>query len=1025
MALKDQAINLVLRARNLLSGDADAAARSVDDLADSAEGLEGKLRQLEDQKGLTREFAAASKAVERTGNAYDRLKAKADKMAAKLEKSGEATAEQTREWYDLQDAVGKAEQAHNKAEGTLEELGREAEAAGVNIRDLGESQRENARETLKAKRAQADLNKTVAESDGKFKGFRQTLSKGVITFGAWASAAAAAGAALAVGALTRFTSSQADLARQTLASAEAFGVSAVELQKWQYAAEEVGIGGEKVADIMKDTAEKIGDAYLTGGGEAREVIQGLGLDLEKLANMRPDEQILAIAAELEGMPKPGQIQILEALASDASLLLPLLDDNAAKLRELGNAAEERGAIFTEDELKQLAEVDRAFRDITTRVSGFGKEIVIKLAPAFKKMATAIDEALADKPELVDSIAEAFTGLIETTGEWVEYIIKKRDEIGNSFRGIGYTVEGVKQSFIALFRGVQSFGAGAAEVAARLVYTWNNAGLAILELRNKIGLATDEAVAAARYAVENAAQSVADLKKQSEDYQNQMIAAGSAAATAFGKAATGAGEAARQVAKTVGEVVQLNDAAEKAEGSTKGLGEQLADLASEQESVKTRIEETAVALEAAGVALANNDTEENRQQVARLRAEYEALIQTLNQLQETEQNLANPTNTSDSGGSGGGGGTGNALADKYKEAAGAIKDTGTQAKKTYSQVVVMGQGIKDSGEQVKKAGAAAVSAASGAGRAIGAIFDGWTGHLAALSTKAAAAFKDALGYNKGGAKYASELEAKLATVNNRLQDMNGRLKGMGVAGLLRDWAKAGFETEKSFLEQAIAVEKLTDKILAGDRSARVLQMSAEDVGRQFNLLDDNQLRPLIGAIQSARREVESLNDSLMDTIASTRQELAALSGDTAEVERLRNQERMFELEQQLTQARALGDKETEKNALEAIRLTEKAYQLRKKQAEEQEREAKARALEYEKRAADERIRDEREERQDISRVEQRTQTQVTQLDRAIQNRTVTLNFADNGRSLGSVAGIDSNQIDNLIDALEAAGYLTTG
>lgn len=1011
MAFKDTVVELTLRAKNLISGATDAAKNSVEGFGTSAAGLKSTLRDLEDQGALVKEFKASSKAVERTGTAYKRLEARAEKMALKLEKSSDVTEQQTREWYDLQDAIGVAGAEYKKAEKTLGNMASEAEAAGVDLSDLEKTQSDLTKETKATRRAMADFVEEVDDAEKSSKLFRESLSSGVTTFIKWGAAVTAAGTALAAVAFSRFATTQADLARQTLASASAFGISAVELQKWQFANQTVGIGAEKTADIMKDVAEKIGDAYLTGGGEAREVVQGLGLDLAKLAAMSPDEQILAVAAALEGMPKPGQIQILEALASDASLLLPLLDNNAAKLRELGNLAEERGKIFTQEELEELAEANAAFKRITTTVQGFANDILVKLTPAFKSMAEAIDEALSDKPELVEKVSKALDTVLGATIKWVTYLTKNNDKIGDSFGSVTSTVNGLRLTIVALFRGVQSFGAGAAEVAARFAFTWKEAGLAILEVRNSIGLATDEAVESARFALENTGRSVLELKKQSEDFQKQMVEAGNAAASAFNRAKDSAIDTSVAVGKAAASALGWKTATEGASQAVDESTKKTATFAESQKKLKDEIEQVATALETAGAALASNDTEAGRKAVAGLNKEYASLLATLKELQAAESvkgvNGADAVQT-------------NPTAERYREATKAVNETGEAAEKTYSQVVTLGEGVEQSGAAVQDVGEKATSSAGSVGAAIGAIFNGWSNHISSLSARAGAAFTEALGGQATEAT--SALEGSLGAVNNRLADMRKRLtNGSSISGILRDWAKAGFDTERSFLQQAVAVENLTDRILEGDRSSNLLSKSAEEISRQFDLLDDNQLRPLIGAIQSARREVEGLNESLRDTIAATKQELAALAGDTAEVERLRYLERQTELQEQLNRAREIGDSETIASAEEALQLTEQAYRERTRQAAEQDEADKKRALEREQNEADRRIRDESEEREDISRTEQRTQTQTTQLDRAATQavRTVDVRFPG-----GSFQALDDGGVDQFLDGIERGGFLAS-
>lgn len=1002
MALKDQAINLVLRARNLLSGATDAAANSVEALAGSAEGLKGKLRELEDNGALVRNFQQAEKAVTRTSAAYDRARLRADKLADKIGSTGVVTERQAQEFEAARKAVDAAEKEYQRAEKTLGELGDEARDAGIDLEDLNGEQRRIAEETRKARRAMADLADETNETGQEVSRLGGFLSSGTARFVAWTGAAVAAGKALVVGTLTRFAAGQADLARQTLASAQAFGVSAVELQKWQYAAEEVGIGGEKVADIMKDVAEKIGDAYLNGAGEAREVIQGLGLDLGKLAQLRPDEQILAISERLEGMPKAGQVQILEALASDASLLLPLLDNNAQRLRELSAAAEERGVILSEDELENLAAAEKSFRDLINRVKGFGAEIAGRLAPTFTKLSEAIDKALADKPKLLDTLAERFEGLIESTGEWILAVVENAPAISAAFSGVVSTLTGLGQTFTAVFSGVQTVIATVLEFAARSAYSLQNIYTSVLRGLESIGVVSAETVREAEYRLENLGALVLDLDAKAEGYKDRMVAAGTAAATAFSQARDGAAQLARATAEATREAVGLSAASEQAGAAAEGAADGVDRLASTQEGLARQIAETVQAIEAASQAWRDDPSEENLARLDELRARYAELQEALADLRVPEvRGVEEFKNSLDE------------IKEKAEETGDAVQNAGNHLSELGDEAEVAGDTVEETGERAQ-------AAAESAGSAIADIFTGWTNRLFALSDAAGRAFQQALG-GQGVADTADALSSRLEAVNRQIADLRHSVGEQGLARAMGDIAEKGLEVERLFLNQAMAAEELTESINSGDRSLRVMGLTADQVKQRFNLLDDTRLNTLLGSIQSVQREVESLKDSLDDTIASAEQELAGLRGDTAEVERLRYQEKALELQEQLNRARATGDAEAVQKAQRALELAEEAHRIRLENAKAQAEEAREQEA---RRAADaerDRQRDEVEERQDIARVEQRAQAQINQISRP--NRTVRVQFvAPDNLMLGEFDAVDDRMVDAFLDRIENAGLV---
>jgi len=204
-----------------------------------------------------------------------------------------------------------------------------------------------------------------------------------------------------IGGLGYLIQQQAEGARSAIAYADALGVSTESLTRWQFAGQSVGLGADKIADIMKDTAEKIGDAFRNEGGEALEALESLGLSVEHINQLAPDQQLLAIARALEDVGTQGEkVQILEALASDASLLLPLLDDNAAELQRLIGLADKTGKTLTRVEADQLNEVNKVMSELNATGDGLAQTLAVKLAPTLvslgREMTDFIDSFSSDE-----------------------------------------------------------------------------------------------------------------------------------------------------------------------------------------------------------------------------------------------------------------------------------------------------------------------------------------------------------------------------------------------------------------------------------------------------------------------------------------------------------------------------------------------------------------------------------------------------------------------------------------------------
>ena len=1089
MAIKEQFVDLVLRAKNLISPDTKTAAASVDELADSAEGLQDQLAALEDQKALIGQFGQASKAVDSASKAYDRAQDKAAKLAQKMDDagvavfrqkaefekaeksvadaagryeeaqahaarlaeeidhSGVATQKQAKEFERSQKAVDRAASAYEKAVGNTEKLGnkiadtevhiarqaeefdkaqaavdsaereyekagntmealaKEAQAAGIDVTDLSGAQRENAKQTAAASRALDGYNDELEDGESRLGKFSNGLVKSIARLAAWGAAATAAAAAAGVAVLTRMTAGQADLARELLATSKALGISTNALQEWWYAAKTVGLEGDKVSDIFKDLSEKLGDAFLTGGGEAADVIERLGLNLEELVRLSPDKALERIAAQLDKLgDEDNKVFVLESLASDASLLLPLLNSNAASLKRLQEQARQRGVLVSEDDLAKLKATNDAFRQIGDRLTEFKNKLAADLAPTLTSVANDFEEFLASNPALINDVSEALSGLIVNARNWVNTILDNRAEIADSFQTIANTARFLGSSFEALFRGTQAFAAGTLEVLTRIGVSASDLYLTVVSGLNKIGLATDDTVRGAQERVQNLSASVEDLESRVENYKAQMVNAGKAALTAFDQTAAGAktaGDLVASAAAAANELVNANsDLADSAEGAAQNTEK----LQASQQQLAQQISETVKAIEAATLAWQQDSTEENLNNLDALKQKYGELQEELRSL---EASVGSPQDSS--------------LVKTFQESSDAIDEVSNAAKRAKGDLETMGDDVEVVAVGVRRAGDDAVSSASSTAASIGGIFGEWTQRIAALSEQASVYFRRALGF-KDAASEAGTLQDRLDAIGDKLSAIGNGFSNSRITDVLNDWARAGLETERTFISQQIAVEKLTQKILSGSGAVDVMSLSADDLERRFSLLDRQQLSGLLGAVQSVQREVDGLKDSLDDTISASRQELAALRGDTAEVENLRYRERELELQEQLSKARALGDKVAIDKAQEALNLAEEAYDLRQKQAKEQAEDSRRQAAEQAAEAERRRQISESEERQDISRSESQVRQQnVT----SFTTRVVKVQFvAPDGSGLGEINAFDDRLLDGFLDALENGRLVTT-
>lgn len=199
-----------------------------------------------------------------------------------------------------------------------------------------------------------------------------------------------AGASLA--GIAAYTKDVIDAITATNRWSKALGVPIKQLSAMGYATETVGISTEQLSDQLKDVSEKIADAYVTGGGEANEALKQLNLSAEDLNKLNPADQLLAIAKGLENVGSRGErIKVMEDLANDATLLLPLLEDNAEGMRRLMAEAESLGVVIDQEMTQKAIAAKEQMRLFDASMDALGMTMAVELMPHITDFVKLLNE----------------------------------------------------------------------------------------------------------------------------------------------------------------------------------------------------------------------------------------------------------------------------------------------------------------------------------------------------------------------------------------------------------------------------------------------------------------------------------------------------------------------------------------------------------------------------------------------------------------------------------------------------------
>ncbi len=261
--------------------------------------------------------------------------------------------------------------------------------------------------------------------------WRREVEKNAAKVGTAIGAATAAG----ITALAALTVSTVRNANEIANLASVANASTTEFQKYAAGAKLVGIEQEKLADIFKDVNDKVGDFLNTGGGALADFFENVapkvGVTADQFRNLSGPQALGLYVSSLE-KAKVSQSDMtfyLEAIASDATALLPLLRNNAEGFKTFGDAAQAAGAILDEKTIKSASELQAATWLVEQSTTGLKNQLTSALIPVLSDFATklldvskdgtsmvAVGEFLVTTLKLVAGAAVATVGAFQLVGK---------------------------------------------------------------------------------------------------------------------------------------------------------------------------------------------------------------------------------------------------------------------------------------------------------------------------------------------------------------------------------------------------------------------------------------------------------------------------------------------------------------------------------------------------------------------------------------------------------------------------------
>lgn len=176
--------------------------------------------------------------------------------------------------------------------------------------------------------------------------------------------------------------------------------SVSQFQYYAKGAETAGISIESFADKMKDMQDRIGDFQQTGGGPLADfftnIAPRIGVTIQQFQKLSGPEalQLFYNSLEKAGASTNDMKFYMEAIISDSSLLIPLLEKNGQGFKFWGDAAQKTGAIMSDDMVKSLTEAKMNLQLLDLQWQGLQATLINDAIPVIEAIAENWDKVEA-------------------------------------------------------------------------------------------------------------------------------------------------------------------------------------------------------------------------------------------------------------------------------------------------------------------------------------------------------------------------------------------------------------------------------------------------------------------------------------------------------------------------------------------------------------------------------------------------------------------------------------------------------
>lgn len=317
----------------------------------------------------------------------------------------------------------------------------------------------------------------MERSKKSLKSQSKELQKSITQHAKWGAAAVAAAAGA-----TLLTKKIADNVKELKTFSQVSNTSAQDFQRLAYAASTVSVEEEKLADILKDVNDRIGDFKATGGGAMADFFNNIapqvGVTYENFRKLSGKDALQLYVSSLEkaNLSQADMTFYMEAIASDATLLLPLLRDGGKAFNTMAAEADSLGLVLSDIDIAKAAAAAEQMGKLQFLMNSAAQQATVALAPAIIGISQALIDAAKDAGGFGNAFFNAMDKAASVIGVFADGIHGIRviiqglevafwgvaDVVNLSFQkaseGVDYFVNTTKNNINSVIDGLNSLGA---------------------------------------------------------------------------------------------------------------------------------------------------------------------------------------------------------------------------------------------------------------------------------------------------------------------------------------------------------------------------------------------------------------------------------------------------------------------------------------------------------------------------------------------------------------------------------------